>query len=173
LAKSAKSSRLSGFTLLEVLIALAIMTVVLTSIFLIQQSSIEATIRAQQMNTVAMLAKNLMIDTELAFQEKAFTDLKDEERGQFPAPHQDYSWERKIKEVKFPNLGLSAGSGDGEDSNAENPQAEMLAKLVSNFLSKSLREVSVTISWRKGSGTQSYAVATYWVDLNHAFSITE
>ena len=36
----------SGFTLLEVLIALAIMTVMLTSIFLIQQSSIEATIRA-------------------------------------------------------------------------------------------------------------------------------
>lgn len=162
----------SGFTLLEVLIALAIMTVMLTSIFLIQQSSIEATIRAQQMNTVAMLAKNLMIDTELAFQEKAFADLKEEEKGQFPAPHQDYTWERKIKEIEFPNLGMGAGGGE-EGSEGANPQSEMLSKLVSNFLSKSIREISVTISWRKGSGTQNYAVATYWVDLNHEFSLTE
>ena len=163
-----------GFTLLEVLIALAIMTVMLTSIFLIQQSSIEATIRAQQMNTVAMLAKNLMIDTELAFQEKAFKDLKEEEKGQFPAPHEDYSWERKIKEIEFPNLGIGAGGGGGEEgSEGGSPQTEMLSKLVSNFLSKSIREISVTISWRKGSGTQNYAVATYWVDLNHEFSLTE
>ena len=162
----------SGFTLLEVLIALAIMTVMLTSIFLIQQSSIEATIRAQQMNTVAMLAKNLMIDTELAFQEKAFADLKEEEKGQFPAPHQDYTWERKIKEIEFPNLGMGAGGGE-DGAEGANPQSEMLSKLVSNFLSKSIREISVTISWRKGSGTQNYAVATYWVDLNHEFSLTE
>lgn len=162
-----------GFTLLEVLIALAIMTVMLTSIFLIQQSSIEATIRAQQMNTVAMLAKNLMIDTELAFQEKPFSEVKEEEKGQFPVPHQDYSWERKIKEIEFPNLGIGTGGGGEEGSEGANPQSEMLSKLVSNFLSKSIREVSVTISWRKGSGTQSYAVATYWVDLNHEFSLTE
>ena len=68
---------------------------------------------------------------------------------------------------------------DARDKNTKNalPFArtvdEMLTKLVTNFLSKALREVTVTISWKKGAGEQSYAVTTYWVDLNHEFQLSE
>ncbi len=158
-----------GFTLLEVMIALAIMVVGLAAILMIQSNSIEATSRTQQINTVSMLARNLMIETELQIQGKTFTEVKEEESGNFPKPYEEFKWSRKVKEVQFPNLG--GGGGDQGGEGGANAAAEMISKLVTNFLSKALREVRVTISWPRGKGEVSQEFTMYWVDLNHEFSL--
>jgi hypothetical protein len=44
---------------------------------------------------------------------------------------------------------------------------------MSSYLSKAIREVTVTITWQRGSGTQNFSVSTYWVNLNHEFSLSE
>jgi type II secretion system protein I len=174
-----------GFTLLEVIIAMAIMVVAFGSILAVEQGSINASSRAKQMNIVAMLAKNQMIETEFKIQGKTFEEVKKEEEGNFKPPYEDYHWKAKVKELKFPNIGAVGGAnkaeGDNRDSRGDaggdgqdNSQAsEMLGKLVSNFLSKAIREVSVTISWKRGSGEQTFTLSTYWVDLNYEFKLTE
>ncbi len=159
-----------GFTLLEVMIALAIMVVGLAAILMIQSNSIEATSRTQQINTVSMLARNLMIETELQIQGKSFTEVKEEETGVFPKPYEEFKWTRKVKEVEFPNLTPSSGDQANGEGGATST-AEMITKLVTNFLSKALREVRVTITWPRGKGEVSQEFTMYWVDLNHEFSL--
>ncbi len=170
----------SGFTLLEVIIALAILIVTLGSIIAVESNSINATIRARQMNTVAMLARNKMIELEYEIQDKTFDEVKKETKGEFPEPFKDYSWSWTIKEIKFPSFGGAMGGGNKNDSGGGGSATEgatdvvqMIMKLVTNFLSKAVREITVTISWQRSGKEQSFAVSTYWVDLNHEFQLSE
>ncbi len=155
----------SGFTLLEVIIAMAIMVLSFTSILAVEQGSINASARAKQMNIVGMLARNQMVETEYKIEGKSFDEVQKEESGTFPEPYTDYRWKTKIIELKFPPLNLGNPGNKGETQ-----ETETLSKLVSNFLSKAIREVSVTISWNRGAGEQSFTLATYWVNLNYEFN---
>lgn len=168
-----------GFTLLETMIAMGIMLVAFASILMVESASIESSIKARQMNVVSMLAQNAMIEAELEFQGKPFNEVKEEESGQFDEPYQEYTWTRKIKEIKFPSLNLNAGGGGGESEDGgggdsdNTRQGETLTKLLTNYLSKAIREVTVTVTWKRGEGQRSYSLSTYWVDLNHEFALSE
>lgn len=157
-----------GFTLLEVIIALAIMVMAFGSILAVEMGSINASARAKQMNIVAMLAKNKMIDTEFKFQGKTFSEVKKEEEGVFEDPYQDYRWKAVIKELHFPNIGGAASQNGSQDQ-----MGAMLVKTVSNFLSKAIREVDVTVIWKKSSAEQTFTLSTYWVDLNYELQIQQ
>lgn len=165
-----------GFTLLEVMIAMTIMLVAFASILSVQSSSLNTSAKARQMNLVGMLAKSALVQTEVEMQGKAFKELGAEESGQFEEPYQEYTWERTIKEVKFPNLSaLLSSQPSGEAAASEDGNAammEQMSKLVTNFLSKALREVTITVKWRKGAGEQKYVVSMYWVDLNSDFQLS-
>lgn len=172
----------SGFTLLEVMIAMTIMLVAFASILAVESSSMNTSAKAKQMNIVGMLARNAMTQTEVEIQGKAFREINEEDSAQFEEPYQDYTWVRSVKEVKFPNLagmfqaGAQAQEG-GENSAAMDAQEgnaalmEQMTKIVTNFLSKALREITITIKWKKGAGEQSYTVSMYWVDLNSDFQL--
>ena len=167
-----------GFTLLETIIALAIMVIAFASIISVESGSINAAIKSKQLNVVGMLAKNKMIDTEYEIEGKVFEEVKKEDSGAFPAPYEDYHWKTEVKEIKFPALNFSGAAGDKKGASASQAPAgqdmsEMMTKLVTQYLSKALREVSVTISWKKGSSDQKFSLSTYWVDLNHEFQLQE
>lgn len=173
------ASDAEGFTLLEVIIAMAIMVIAFASILTVESGSLNASARAKQMNIVAMLAKNKMVETEYEIEGKTFDEVAKESSGSFDAPFQEFSWQTTIKEMTFPNLALGQGSpeGGGGASNTQDSagseMATMMAKLVTKFFSKSIREVTVNILWKRGSGEQRYSVSTYWVDLNHEFELSE
>jgi prepilin-type N-terminal cleavage/methylation domain-containing protein len=169
-----------GFTLLEVMIALAIMVVAFSSILAIQSSSMTSALKARQIQEVSILARNAMVQTEVEVSGKKFNELPEELSGNFDAPFEDYAWTRKIKEVKLPNLaGLSKAaqgdqgdSGGNPDEDAKNSALmEQMTKVITNFLSKAVREVTIEVSWKRGTATQKYDVAMYWVDLNSDFNI--
>jgi len=174
-ANDAANNR-SGFTLLEVVIAMAIMAICFGSILAVEGGAINASTRSKQMSTVATLLRNQMIDTEYKIEGKKFNEVKKEEQGVFKEPYQDYSWRRVIKEITLPNLTSLMGRDDKTSNNAKsgpNQNAESLGKLLTKFLSKALREVTVTIFWTKGGNQLNYSVSTYWVDLNYEFSTSE
>lgn len=160
----------AGFTLLETIIALAIMVVTLASILSVESGSIMTSARARQMNVVAMLARNKMSEMENLVEGKVFDEVKKEDGGAFEAPFQDYRWSLAIKEVKLPSLNLSGGGGGQPISDV----VSLLTRLVTKYLSKSLREMTVAILWTGKSGKeQSFSVSTYWVDLNRDFELSE
>jgi prepilin-type N-terminal cleavage/methylation domain-containing protein len=168
-----------GFTLLEVMIALAIMLVAFSSILSIQSSSMNSALKARQIHEVSVLARNAMVQTEIEISGKKFADIAEEltvpcdEAGNFP----DYTCTRKVKEVKLPNLGgiskAAQGENGGKSDEDEKNSAmlEQMTKVITNFLSKAVREVTITVSWKRGVTIQKYDVAMYWVDMNSDFNI--
>jgi general secretion pathway protein I len=181
-----------GFTLLETIIALAIMTMAFAAILTTISNSVNASARTHEMTVIQMLAKQELIETEYKFEGKTFDEYKKEDSGTFPAPYESYRWTSVVKEIEFPNIGgMSSGGGAAQggdsqsssssgggagaaNSDANNSEiADMMQKLVTQFLSKAVREVTVTILWKKGSKEQNFAVTTYWVDLNHEFQLSQ
>lgn len=154
------------------MIAVAIMAVAMASILSIQSSAIRSTRNAKKLSIVSMLAKNTMVETELLFEGLTFKEVPKTKEGKFKEPYTQYSWKREIKEIEFPNLNFGSGGGD-ENASQSTQQVEKMSKIITNFLSKAIREVNVTVSVPEGKGTQNYSVSTYWVDLNHEFKLSE
>src|SRR5262245_17024548 len=100
----------SGFTLLEVIIALTIMVLAFSAILSVESGGITAAEKTHQLNVVSMLARNKMIEMEYAIEGKGFDEVKKEDGGQFAAPFEDFRWEAEIKEIQFPSMNLS-GAG--------------------------------------------------------------
>ncbi|MCM2278700.1 MAG: prepilin-type N-terminal cleavage/methylation domain-containing protein [Oligoflexia bacterium] len=159
-----------GFTLLEVVIALAIMVLAFASILSVESGSINASARARQMNIVGMLAKSKMVETEYQIEGKSFEEIGKEAGGAFEAPYEDYRWTTAVKELEFPNL---ASGKQEQGAVAGSEGADMISGLLTKFLSQSVREVTVTVFWKRGNAEQSFALSTYWVDLNHEFSLSQ
>jgi prepilin-type N-terminal cleavage/methylation domain-containing protein len=163
----------NGFTLLEVMIAIGILAIGIGAILVAENRSLDVTIRAKRMTTVATLARNILVQAERETQGKSFDEVRDESFGKFDAPFSEYSWERKIKKITFPNL-MDTGSGGSKegDTRTIDSNAERVVKIATNFLSKATREITVTISWTEKGEKQTYQVSQYWTDLNHEFKLT-
>lgn len=143
------------------------MTVAFASILMTESASVRATERARTMTTVTLLAKSLVTQTELKMQEGTFSALKEEETGTFPAPHENFSWKRVVREVQLPSLGAQQGSPEGGGADV----MEKVLPLVTNFLSKSLREITITVI-DKEAGNREQSISFYWVNLNHEFQLS-
>lgn len=165
-----KARKSDGFTLLEAVIAIAIFTIAFTQILALQGRSIQDAVQAKQFNTVAQLARNKMVETEVAVRGRAFGDVSKEESGVFKAPYQDYRWTVKIEELELP--AISGASAEGApQGQGQNEMAKQVTTAVTKYLSQSLRQVTVSIFWKRGNKEQVFTVSTYWVDMNREFTL--
>ena len=118
--------RQSGFTLLEVMIALAILA---TALVVIGQAHIDATrdiSRAKMLTVAAMLARAKMAEIEFEMKREGFPEFEEEECGDFS--DEDYGgltkfgWCYTIEKIELPEdidfqrllLGQQGGEGEGE-----------------------------------------------------------
>jgi general secretion pathway protein I len=87
-----------GFTLLEVMVALAIMALALTAIIGINGQTISAHTYAKRVTVATMLARSKMADLESQFNEEGFTSQFDQKvSGDFEEEGwNDFFWEAEI-----------------------------------------------------------------------------
>ena len=76
-----------GFTLLEVMIALAIVSIALIALLGLSQRNILTSERMQQMTRATLLAKQKMAEIEHGIQSGL-----DANKGSFPSPNQQFNW---------------------------------------------------------------------------------
>lgn len=76
-----------GFTLLEVMIALAIVSIALVAMLGLAQRNILVNDRLQRMTQATFLAKQKMAEIE-----NGILSGLDRTRGEFPSPNQQFSW---------------------------------------------------------------------------------
>lgn len=162
------------------MIAIAILAIGIGAILVAENNSLDVTLRAKRMTTVAMLAKNEMIQAERDLQGKTFDEVREETNGSFNAPYNEYSWNRKIKKITFPNLLAPNASGQsnqkeggGTGITEVDQGVERVVKIATNYLSKASREIIITIQWKEKGENQKFSVSQYWVDLNHEFQFSE
>lgn len=88
-----------GFTLLEVMIAIAILAITLVTVFQSQSQSISMENRARLLTTAVLLAQAKMTEIEAA----NVRDLRSG-RGDFGDTYPDYTWEMEVKDSEVPAL---------------------------------------------------------------------
>lgn len=102
--------RASGFTLLEVMVALAILAIALTAIVGINGNSISAHDYSKRVTIATLLARSKLADLESQFNEEGFTSEFDQvASGDFSEEGwQDFRWEAEI--IK-PDLDAASTTG--------------------------------------------------------------
>lgn len=166
-----------GFSLLEVMVALAILTVSMVLLVQTQSSAVLLTNEAEQMIVATDLARMKMADALLEVEKRGFQasdqyesgefdDLGDDLRNvEFGKELEDFQWEYLISEVDISMMGDLASAaqgipglgGDGEggtDMSAGGDGAmSMLGMLgigpevIAEFLAPYVREVRVRVWW--------------------------
>jgi len=80
-----------GFTLLEVLVSLAILATTLLLAYQVVSGAIAAEDRSEKWTAASYLAEALVLDAVAEFPEVAETE------GTFPPPQEAYSWKRSVR----------------------------------------------------------------------------
>ena len=98
-------NRRSGFTLLEVIIAIAILGVSLAAIFEISSQAVYAQVYAKKLTVATLLARSKMIDLEQEMFDKGFQLDDDEQAGDFSDDGwASFKWRAKIVAPKTNGL---------------------------------------------------------------------
>jgi type II secretion system protein I len=133
-----RKSLSQGLTLLEVLIALVIISTALVGLVRLENEDIRAITRAQRMTLAAMLARNMLAQIELAGfpedlgeEEGDFQEEEEEDEG-LKVPYAGFRWKKAIEPLRF-------GGMTFEDA----------------------RRVQVTIFWNEGTLERHLDVVTY------------
>ena len=87
--------RVRGFTLLEVMVAIAILGIALLGLLGLQHQSMQSVIRAQQSTRASMLAQAVMTEAEL----ERYPDLgrtNGDFESSFPGEFPDFRWQREV-----------------------------------------------------------------------------
>ena len=99
IVRTHRNSYCRGFTLLEVMIAMAILATTLVVVFQSQSQSVSMAGRARFETTASLLAQGRMAEIEAANPEKIVSDS-----GDFGDDFPDYSWQVDVAETELESL---------------------------------------------------------------------
>ncbi len=118
-----------GFTLLEIMIAMAILSISLLALYSSMGNSLRISGQAEASNEATQLARKKMTEILMSLEEDiargAFPEEK-EENGNFDKPFEKYKWSYIIKKVEIPVLkppGDEPAGSVGEDKTKEGSTA--------------------------------------------------
>ncbi|MBP6836114.1 MAG: prepilin-type N-terminal cleavage/methylation domain-containing protein [Kofleriaceae bacterium] len=126
-----RRAAVAGFTLLEVMIALAILAMGLTVLMARVTGNIRASYDAEALTIVTDLARSKMYDLEEVLMKDGFLETDQSSEGDFgDEGHPKITWKAKVEAVEIPsyeqlvamqqaeNAGAGSGSGSGSGSGA-------------------------------------------------------
>jgi prepilin-type N-terminal cleavage/methylation domain-containing protein len=174
-----------GFSLLEVMVAIAIMALSLVVIVRITSMNVRAAAHARMVTAATFLARGKLAAVEDDIISLGFTDSDEEDSGDFSDEGPGYNkfrWETNIERVELPTdvaqqaqQAASDKTMEAQTGTSTNPMAAM-AGMMGGFMSsliepvriglqESVRRVTVKVMWDEiGRDEQSFEVVTYMTD---------
>jgi len=92
-------NKVNGFTLMEVMIAMAILAIALVAVFQLQSQSISMSTDSRFMTTAALLAQSKMVEAEAA---STLTNHKED--GDFGLDYPQYTWHLEVGDTQLPQF---------------------------------------------------------------------
>lgn len=155
------NSNRRGFTLLEVLIAVVIMAGGIMVMANAWSGNFLRVRNSRINNTAASLLERKMTEIEILYQDKPIEEVKEEDGGDFGSMFPGYSWTMSSKEFEMPDLSSSLASREG----GADEMLLTIVKTMTEFIKKSVKEVSVTVIFKPKKGNEiKHTVTTYLVD---------
>ncbi len=170
-----------GFTLLEVLVAVAILSISLTSLLTSQMNALRATRYAQSITAMAFLAESKLIDIE--WQIKEFEDGWGDNDKEFEGDFSEEGWPEVTYKcvadmIEMPDYSVLQRSADAAD-NAETQESGidtqdvgeqafdslgMVWPIIKEAIERAIRKAHCTVYWKDGNIEQDFRVDTFWTD---------
>ena len=162
--------RQRGFTLLEVVISLAILALSLTVLLQSQAASLANAGRSRDVTVASLLARGKMIDIEKKLFHDGFTVNSDEDTGDFRDDgFPDITWKARVSEVELDLSALTSLCGslakksESKDTSVGDCESQLggMGAMMGGFteeLGRSLRVVDLLVSWSEGKYTNSMSV---------------
>jgi prepilin-type N-terminal cleavage/methylation domain-containing protein len=148
-----------GFTLLEVMLALAVFAFAITAIVGFNARGYVNDAKARRLTIAVTLAKTKMTEYQLLLDKEiakgGFPEEKTEE-GDFENPFADYKWKAEVRKVELPIPPLGEGVGDA---------TKQMMDMITKQISESVREIKLTINWTEMEKEKSISVVTHIAKL--------
>jgi general secretion pathway protein I len=154
------SKKQSGFSLIEVIVAISILAGTLVVFNSIQGSNNLRVRKANLSNTVASLLQRKMVEMEIKYKNRPQEVPEEGENGDFGADYKNFSWKMTSKPFEFPDLSSALISADGGSSEMMITMVKQLAETIT----KAAKEVTVTIIYKNNNKETEYSASTYIVD---------
>jgi prepilin-type N-terminal cleavage/methylation domain-containing protein len=166
-----------GFTLLEVLIAVAILGLSLTSLLGSQIDSLRATRYAQGVTAAAFLAEYQLHEIEWLQREEGWQQSDANYDGDFSDQGwPDITYECLVDFIELPEYNqmveakTDADEASGDDSSYMDAGDQafsamgMVWPIVKQAIENSIRKASCTVRWQDGKIEHEFEVQTFWTD---------
>ncbi|HVV48835.1 MAG TPA: prepilin-type N-terminal cleavage/methylation domain-containing protein [Polyangia bacterium] len=173
-----RRSAAAGFTLLEIMVAIAILSLTLVVLLSIVTNNVRATNHAKMTTGATFLARNRMVEIEDEILDNGFTDNDETTEGTFrDSGYPQFRWESSIERIDLPaDLSTKARDQASADTmDAKDPMSLLtgfMGGMMSSFidpirlgLQESVRKVTVRVLWDEhGRPNQSFEVVQYLTD---------
>jgi len=182
--KKMKNSRFYAFTLLEVMIAIALSALGMSTLFLAQARSLELSQQARNLSVATGLARMKLLDCEHDFRKKGFTAVSDyKENGNFSDDdYPEFFWECYAYKPDIPvadggdisdgllgKMASDAEAAGGPDNPMASVGVGMLSPVlaqVSTVIGDSVKEMIVIVRWKEGDEYwEELSVTTHLIDM--------
>ena len=168
----------SGFTLLEIMVAVAILSATLVVLLQIVTNNVRATNHAKLTTAATFLARTKMSDIEDYILYEGFTSESETGKGTFKDDgFPQFSWDSNIERIELPTdmTQRTQDAANDKTKDSKDPMAMMtgfLGGMMSSFiepirngLQESVRKVTVHVVWDEiGRPNQSIEVVQYLTD---------
>lgn len=169
-----------GFSLLEVMVSIAILAMALVVLARIVTGNVRATHHSRMMTAATFLARTKIASLEQAILDYGFSEMDGEDKGDFTEegyPH--FRWYAAIERVELPTDGAQkvqqAATQQKMDTTSMNPM-QMLSGFMGGFMTtlmepirigiqESVRRLTVKVTWDEmGRPDQAFEVVAFLTD---------
>jgi prepilin-type N-terminal cleavage/methylation domain-containing protein len=162
-----------GFSLVEIMVAMAILSMTVVSIITLQNASLRSSTYARQLTVASLLARSVMVDAYLYNHARLLSKaIKEEKSEEASMAGMDFKWTWMLDEVplELPDLSPQEEQ-DGDQPQQANPLMKPIVETVNTFLKEAMRELSVEVSWETPKGKESVYFVTHLIDFSHPMQI--
>ncbi len=184
-------TRSRGFTLLEVMVAIAILAFALVSVSEVVSGSLRSQVLARDLDVATLLARGKMAELTEKYEREGFQVGGDSDDGSFEDEgHPELRWKMKLVEPPSTLDGKALASAmigdaalqqllqpkaDETGRQQVNPAAAAMSAMIeaqlnvlASTVKQGVRELRLTVSWKDGAREESFDVVTHLVVLGSA-----
>jgi type II secretion system protein I len=166
----------TGFTFIEVLVAMLIFVLAVLAAINIARGSVRATKDAREVTIATWLLQNVMVELETRIETEGFDKgCEKKKQAKFDVPYDNYTWTTYCDDIDFHISETAAQianqskdkdkNSSSDDASVDSEKTDQMQKMVldtaSDYISKSIKELHAEVNWMQGKTKRTVDVTTH------------